>query len=688
MTPNKSAINSLLSPDSVAIVGASPTENSAGWAMARALLNSKFGGKIYLVNPRHTEILGHPSFSSVSSLPEVPDHVVIGLANTHLEAALDEAIALGVRAVSIFASGYLETDSQEQSLLSRLKSKAEAAGVAICGPNSMGFLHPEIGLRVGAFDTPVSPVAGGVVWLAQSGSALSALTYNQPRIGFKLAVSTGSEIATDLSDYMLWALDQPTTRVIGIFLEGVRKADQFVAALKLAKSKRIPVVVLKVGRTQRSAAMAASHTGALAGNDGAYQALFKEHNVIQVSDLDEMAATLAILDTDKTLVPGGLATMHDSGGERELLVDLAEATGTYLAEISDETRARIQPNLDVGLEADNPLDAWGTARDFEARFTRCAEALLDDLETGILGFFSDPRDGHSYHRGVLSAMVAASVNHEKSVFIASNTHLTDDEELVAEARENGVAIVKGTSAALAAVRKISRYAAHQDKTKPTPVTLPAGLNMSGRLDEAEGLALLKHANIPVPWSVRAQTLGDLQRATNEMPDRVVLKTDEGHAHKSDIGGVVLNLTSAEMLLKAYEDMARRLGPKVLVMEQVQQGVEIGLGAIMDDNFGPVIAVSAGGVLIEVFKDVQFALAPFDASTARRMLESLAIAPLLESQRGRPACHIDALSKAISDFSALVWALNGQFSEIDVNPIVSTPEGVVAVDALFVSPKES
>lgn len=684
MFAKNTAIQSLIKPCTIAIVGASAKPGSAGNAMVLNLLNGIYSGKIFPVNPGYDTIEGLTCYPNLASLPKRPDLAILGVSNAQLEAIFDDVIALGIPAITIFASGVLEDDTARSALLTRLKIKAKTAGIAICGPNCMGLIHPKTGLNVGTFTIANTVPAGGIAWLAQSGSAFSALTYNQPRMGFALAISTGAEIATTLSDYMLWALEQPETRVMGIFLEGVRDPVGFVAALEQARLKDIPVVILKVGRTQKSAQMAESHAGALVGNDGAYKAIFRRYNVIQVDDLDEMAVTLALLDTDRRTGVGALATMHDSGGERELLVDMADVTGTPLAEISEVTKALIQPNLETGLIADNPLDAYGTTNGYVARYTTNALALLDDPATAMLGFFSDPRDENSYHEGLVQAVLDASKLHKKPVFIASNSLMTTDTTLCETARSEGVPLVKGTRATLLAVRRIIDHAKRPLTRWPDPVSFGGSLSVPE--NEADGLGLLKRAGIETPGIWRVSDAKELAKVASGITYPVVLKTDEGHAHKSEVGGVVLNLSDPEELATAYRDVAARLGPRVILMEMAPTGVEIGLGAFVDSDFGPVITVSAGGILIEVFHDVSFALAPFDCDTAREMLCELSISKMLVSHRGKPAVDTDRLCGSISQFSHLIFALRDQIFEADVNPIIATTEGAIAVDALFIASK--
>jgi acyl-CoA synthetase (NDP forming) len=611
--------------------------------------------------------------------------------NAGLEAAFDQAVARGAKAATIFANCHLDHDT-EPRLPQRIAQKARAAGIAICGANCMGFYNIGQGLRVASFPSDPGIRRGGIVWLAQSGSAFSAFAHNDRRLGFELLVSTGMELVTGVPDYMDWALSREETRVIGLFLETVRDPAGFVAALERAAGKGVPVVALKVGRTARSAAMAATHTGALAGNDAVYQALLRKHGVIQVDDHDEMAATLQLLSVPRRKPgAGALATMHDSGGEREMLVDTAERLGVPLAEIGGATKARIAGVLEPGLHAENPLDGYGTNRDLVPRYAEMLKALTADPAVAAAMFCTNPRDVYWYTDCVVQAIEAAAATSEKPIALASNYALAGERETALRLARAGVPLIRGTRNALLAMRHAfgwrearSRPAeALPDAPSDVRAAWSARLARGEPLAEHEGLALLRDYCIPVPGLVQARTRRDVLSDARGLRFPVALKTDEGHAHKSDVGGVVVGIPDLAALEAAYDAMAAKLGPRVIVMEMAPAGVEIGLGAIRDPAFGTVVMVSAGGVLIEVLDDKAVALAPFGLEEARRLICSLKVSKLLAGVRGRPPADSDALATALARFSVMAADLGELISEIDVNPIIAGPAGAVAVDALVV-----
>ncbi|MGF1610590.1 MAG: CoA-binding protein, partial [Kiloniellales bacterium] len=460
----------LLAPESMALVGASARPETPGNSMARMVRVDGYAGRVTAVNPNYREVEGISCVASLAALPAPAEHAVLSVPNAGLEAALDEAIAAGVRAVTIFASCHLDND-REPPLARRLAAKANAAGVLICGGSSMGFYNPSVGLRVATFLSAPGLARGGIAWIAQSGSVFGALAHNDRRLRFSLCVSSGAEHNVTVADYMRYAIEQPETRVVGLFLETVRDPQGFVAALEAAAARGIPVVVLKVGRSARSAAMAMTHTGALAGNDAAYRALFRRYGVIRVDDLDEMAATLALFEQPRRAAPGGLATIHDSGGERELLVDLAEQEGVAFGEIGAATKAALAARLDPGLEPENPLDAWGTGRDFQAVYSDCFSALLADPGIAAGLFLSDPRDDYWYSAACIAAAEAAAAATGKPVAIASNYTLTDDRKEALRLAAAGVPLIKGTRNALRAMKHLLAqrdFAARRRGAPPPP----------------------------------------------------------------------------------------------------------------------------------------------------------------------------------------------------------------------------
>jgi acyl-CoA synthetase (NDP forming) len=488
--------------------------------------------------------------------------------------------------------------------------------------------------------------------------------------------------------------------VVALFLETVREPAAFRAALAKAASREIPVVALKVGRAPAARAMVAAHSGALAGEEGAYQALFDAYGVAQVATLDELADTCELL-AGRRAAPGGLAAIHDSGGERAHLLDVAERVGMGFAAISDATRDRLAAVLEPGLPATNPLDAWGTGNDADRIFAACITALLEDPATGALALNLDLTTEPTPETSYTGLAVTAAAGTTKPVAVVANLSSAVDAEEAATLRASGVPVLEGTATGLAAFGHLFAYrdflarsvagirsgagAGRDQGAGPGRERWRARLCEGRPVDEAEGLALLADWGIPVVAAEVATDLEGALAAAGRVGWPVALKTAApGIAHKSDVGGVRLGLDGPDRLAAAYAELAGRLGPRVTVAAMAGPGVELALGVVADPQFGPLVMVAAGGVLVEVLRDRRFALPPVDHGRALAMLDRLAVRPLLDGVRGAPPVDLDAVADAVTHLSALAVDLGDQLAALDVNPLVAGPDGCLAVDALVVT----
>jgi acyl-CoA synthetase (NDP forming) len=678
----------LLSPRSIAFVGASAKPNTPGHDMMRMVRRGGFAGRVHAVNPNYREIEGYPCVPGLSELPEAPDLVVLSVRNERLEDTMREAIARGAKASVLFASAFLENDGTPP-LAARLAAMARAASMPVCGANCMGFYNDLDRVWVCGFPSPREPRPGSIAFIAHSGSVFGALAHNDPRLRFAMAISPGQELTTTVADYIDYAVDRPEVKVVGLFIETARDPKGFRRALDKAARRGVPVVALKVGRTEAAAAAALTHTGAMAGSDLAYEALFERYGVLRVETLDELAATLLLLSTGRRAAKGALVSIHDSGGEREMAIDLADRAKLAFAKISDATMAKIAAQLDPGLEATNPLDAWGTGAEFIPKFTESFQALIADDDAALGLFCADIRDNYYLSDGFGEAAIAVAQRTAKPVALVTNYTQLRHDKLALKLTEAGVPVLDGTYNALIAARGALAYRDFCARpADPPPAAKASAHEAAARLrggkasDEAESLALLKAWDIPVAAHAVVQSEEAAIASARGIGYPLVLKTAmPGILHKSDVGGVRLGLLDEDAVRQAYRDMAR-LGPRVLVARMVPKGVELALGMVDDPQFGPLVTVSAGGVLIELLSDRKAALAPFGPLTARRLLEGLALHRLLEGYRGGAKVDLARLATVVASFSVMAAELAGRIAEIDINPLVCGPE-IVAVDALIV-----
>jgi acetate---CoA ligase (ADP-forming) len=681
------ALRAMLEARSVAVVGASSRFDSPGYHMMKQLIIGGFSGEVAAVNPKYEEVEGIACFPSLGEVPFIPDLVLLGVGNRRLEGQMEEAARCGARGVVVFASG-LEDPPGDPPLTERLRSIAAEADMVVCGANCMGFADIEHGLRALAFEERADLEPGNVAWISHSGSAFSALLHAERGIRFNFAVSTGQELTTTMADYMLYALERESTRVISLFLETVRDPERFRLALETAAERDVPIVALKVGRTPISRRLVTAHSGALAGDDAAYEALFDAYGVARVGTLNEMADLVELLGTGRRATPGGLAAILDSGGERAHLVDAAADVEVPLARPSEATLRDVSARLEPGLPAVNPLDAWGTDNDPYNIFLDCSRHLADDPDTGAFAYVVDLHSDRA-ERGHAWAAERVWASTQKPFAVVCGITSAIQECAAARLRSSGVPVLEDVTSGLRAflhlferrdARRLPSLALPDPVPRETVQRWREALAAGEGLGEARALEMLADYGVPVARTVAATGLQGVLAAAGRLGYPVALKT-VATSHKTELGGVTLGNRDEVALAAAYREMSSRLGPAVTVQEMVEPGVEMALGVVHDLQFGPLVMVAAGGMLIETLGDRRLALPPLDEVRASRLIDQLHARPLLDGVRGAPPADVNALARVLSRLSLLARDLGDLIGALDVNPVIVGPRGCVAVDAL-------
>ncbi len=656
------------------------------------LAKGGYAGKLYPVNPAYDELHGQPCYAGVAGLPEVPDLVIFALGDTRIEAALDDAIAAGIPAAVLMST--LSLDDDEPPLLKdRVRAKIEASGMLVCGANGMGFYNVRDGVWACGFDSSDHAAPGNVTIISHSGSGMSGIIDCEERLQINLAVSTGNELSVTMDAYLDFALDLPETRVVGLFIETARNPAGFRAALEKAAHRKIPIVALKTGRTEAAARLAVSHSGAMAGDDATYDALFERYGVQRARDQDEWTTMLILFAELHPVGEGGLVTLHDSGGERQLLVDLADAAGVALTVLAPATVAALGSVLPPELPAVNPLDAWSrggeNAGDYMAK---CFALLLSDPNAAIGAVLHDRGPYGTVYPSYLRYLQKAHACTGKPVALVAARQGTGHDSHAVDSTRAGLPVLDGIWSFLAGVRALFAYRDFLARSRdPLPECNPRIVSswrerlamMSGRaLGEADSLALLEHFGVRTSRPIAVESSAAAADAARQLGYPVVLKSARaGLAHKTEQDGVVVGIRSESELREAYQSLRERLGAAALVAPMVEGDVELLLGAKRDPQFGPIVLLGFGGIFAETIRDIVFALPPFSAADARRYLDGLRLRPLLDGLRGRPAADIDALCELASRFSVAVYELRDSIAEIDVNPVIAAPAAAVAVDAL-------
>ncbi len=676
----------LLVPSSVAVVGATPREHATGRSVLETFRDLDFDGPLYPVNPRYREVAGQVCHPSLADLPVPVDLAVMPVSDTRVEDQVAAAIEAGVRAVAIFGSCIVPGD-REPALAERLEAMLREAGVPSIGVNCMGFCNFEAAIHVNSYRFPQLD-SGRITVLAQSGSVFGCLSGSRLKPNF--AASVGRETSATVVDYMDYALELGTARVLTLFLETIRDPQGFEAVLEKAQARDVPVVALKAGRSDMAARMAVSHTGALAGDDRAIEAVFRKHGVLRASTIDELIATSLLLARARDVGDGDLATIHDSGGEREMICDLTSDLGVPFAAIGETTRTRLGERLDYGLEAENPCDAFGTGVDHDGVMRDCFAALMDDPSTALGAFFLDVSQHSSYSRACANACLAAASTTTKPVALITNHSGTDHHDLAWDFTHNhDLPVLDGSVPGLKAIshafwRRNWRRRPAEPSEHPDMDRVLRWRERLCNADEATGLALLDDYGIATPRHAIVDSEEGARRAAGEIGYPVVLKTAmPGITHKSDVGGVVTGITDDAGLTRAWRTMARTLGRRCMVAAMAGAGIEAMVGMTRDHQFGPVVLAGAGGVLVELLDDVTAYRPPVSRREVEETLAGLKFTRLLEGWRGRAAVGPGALVDAVMKMSTMALELGSHLDALDVNPLLITDQGAVALDVLVV-----
>ncbi len=719
----------LFAPRSIAVVGASPRSDLAP-TVRNNLTVMGSATRIHFVNPKYREAWDQPCYPDLASLPEVPDAVLIAVNPLRAAALTQEAADVGARAVLIPGGGVVEGGADAARMQREVRAIAIRHGLAVIGPNCMGMvdLTTNSALYIGDVN-PWLP-RGGVAGIAQSGSVTDAFIHSGTRIGFSRIVGSGAEIVLDVCDYLAHSLADPETHTIILFVEGFKRPERFLALADRALEMGKPILAVKVGRSAQAQEAAVAHSGSLAGEDRVTDAALAAAGVVRCADLDELLEAAELhagchrLGRSVGRARTGVVTV--STGEGSLIADLAEETGLDLPPVPDAARAAILRDLPTMGYIGNPIDPWGAADEsvcYPAVMRGFAESGAYDVLAIVHDFpYRSLPAEVGVARTVTQALLDASVGHPQllPVYISLTSGEPTPEVQAMLDGAGGVPLLRGAREAERAIvgrawweaRRTARASAaparpawpaladdrtvygHDEATDaqadpgdPAAAAPPANRRT---LSEFDSLALLRAAGLSVVEAFAAADPDEAVAAAARFADRpvAVKLAASGLAHKSDVGGVRLGLIgSAAVRAAAAELLAegRRLGlavEGVIVEPMAAPGLELIVGMTRDPLFGPAVLVGLGGVLAEVLDDTAVRLAPIDRDGAMAMLGALRGAALLDGARGRPAVNRLAVADLIADLSRLAWE-RPDLLEVDLNPVIATAEGALAVDALVV-----
>lgn len=683
------SVEKLLRPKVIAIVGVSDTGGD-GWTKAifDNLGHCGFPARVYLVNPRRSEIWGEKVYPNFAAIPETVDLALTIIPAPFIPETLAEGAAHGLKCALIYAARFGEGgDAEGAARADAVRDLCARHGLRVSGPNCMGsvalrerlLLYPAARVRT----LPVGPV--GVVF--QSGGTFQFWLQQAATrgLGFSYAVSSGNELDLDLADYINFMVEDEHTRIIACMVEGVRRPEAFMAAAAKALAAEKPLLVVKLGRSQRGREAAASHTGALAGDDAVFDAVCRKYGVLRCPTLDDLIEGCLAFAAGRLPRGPRIAIAGYSGGAKGLLLDYANAEGAELAQLAPETAAQLKPRIDPGLPPENPLDVGaGTgvqAKKFSAicRIV-CADPGVDlFIIQGQLPFTAE----EPYSPEPFLDVMAAT---DKPVIAYGRTAQNVTDAGRAFQSKVGVPFIQGLPETIRAAQNLVRYgAALTAGIAPLP---PQG-GRAGDLGDGALAKLLTAYGLPEPRSARAETPHQAATAAAAIGFPVAVKILSPQAlHKTEVGGVALGLSDGAAVTAAAEAMARGLqthhpGAAVtgFLVQEMVDGLEMIVGVREDPLYGPVMVAGLGGVLVEALNDVAIRLLPVDEAMAAEMLGGLAGAKLLGPFRGRPARDVAALTRAMAGLSRIFLDHRPYLSDLEINPLVVLGQGagVRAVD---------
>ena len=696
--PTKESLARLLSPESVAVVGASANLEQFNGRVVKNLLRHGYGGRVYPVNPKYEEVAGLRCRPRLDSLPEAPDVVFITVGRECVADVVRQCADAGVGAAIIYTGGFSEADEAGARLEAEIRRIARDAGIRVCGPNTAGVhnFHHNFHLA-GLIALDVEEMLPGRVGVVcQSGSIGGALLSRatQRGVGFSHLISCGNEMDLELSDYLDYLIDDPHTDAIAVYLEGVRDGEKFKKVLEKALQREKPIVTLKVGEASEGERAALSHTGAMVGEERVYEALFRKWGVTRVDDLEALFEVAHMFCVSPRTDGERIGIVTTTGGAGALMADKCGALGLEVAEVDDALRTRMQEKHPAFGRIENPLDT--TIADIHL-FSDFLESFLEsgcfDAVIPIVGSSAQFRP----EMGVEPIVRLKRTSPDVPMLAYFNPHAEDAHRLLAGEGIASFQSISGCARAAAALVRYGMVLEREKKSAPTPVhgatpasaerTLPA----TSALDEAQSLALVRDFGLPVVAHRFCRSKDEARSAARDLRFPLVLKGVSSKIyHKAEWGLVKTGIGDEAAFEGALAEIAGlwdKCGLKgYLIQEHVGDGVEFLLGVKRDSQFGPVVTIGLGGPDVELLDDVSMRVAPLTLDDAHEMMGELKCKKIFGSHRGRGPLDKAAFAEAIRRAGELAFAHREQIEEMDLNPVFLREKGrgCLVADALIIT----
>ena len=703
-------LDKIFNPQSVAIIGASDSEGSVGYAIVKNFARLGYAGKVYLVNIRKPEIMGTKTYPTIGQVPEPVDLALIATPAKTVPEVMEECGKANVKGVIIVSAGFKETGPAGKALEEKILEIAQKHSIRVVGPNCIGVIRPQINLNATFVDKVPKP--GNIAFLSQSGALGSAILdwAIHENIGFSNFVSVGSMIDVDFGDLIDYFGTDPKTKSILMYIEGITDARKFMSAARhFARTK--PIIVVKSGRFSESAKAAASHTGSLSGEDSIYDAAFKRAGIVRVDEIADLFNAAEVLGTQPLPKGPNLAIITNAGGPGVMTTDALIGQGGKLARLSQKTLDSLNAVLPPFWSHGNPIDVLGDAK--ADRYRAAVEACLNDENIdGILVIFTQQAVSEAVEisKGIIELVKGKA--YQNKTILTSFMGYGAVQEANTVLNSNNIPTYSTPEQAVKTYMTMYQYQRNVELIYETPEEFPvdsppkrpvnvilrnAAFDDREILTEDEAKKVLKYYNFPVVRTAVANNVDEAVAYAQQMGFPVVMKILSPQiVHKSDAGGVILNVHNASEVREAFDTLIQRAtayDPNaqiigVTVQQMVQKkGYEVILGGKTDPIFGPVVLFGMGGVGVELFKDYSMGLPPLNTTLIRRMMEETKIYQLLKGYRGSQPADLKKLEETVLLFSQLLTDFP-QIKEIDINPLLISENEAVILDARIVIDKAS
>lgn len=715
------SLEAVFNPSSVAIIGASEDPGKFAYRRTRTLVDGSYQGNIYLVNPKRAQLFSRKAYPSILDVDGTVDLAVVIVAPRFITSVVADSIKMGAKGIIIMTAGLGEAQGEAgiegKKIEQQVLDEASKTGTHIIGPNCIGIFSGSANLNLIGYHIE----KGSLALVAQSGNVIDSLVrYGQLRgIGFSKVVSAGNAIGVKFHEYLDYLKGDPETKVIAFYLEGIKEGNELIrVARETVKEK--PIVVLKAGRTKAGARAALSHTGALAGDDRIVDAAFKQAEITRVSNVDELFDVAEVLYSCPLPQGNRVAILSEGGGDNAVTADNAQKYGMEVPILSQATQEKIKPLLLAGMSAANPVDYGGVAEGNPQVIEECVKACVDDdqvdavLVTGLLGGLAEILHAcpPSVEEQTCQELVNLVNKYKKPLFVHScfGREPTKSFDIL---RSGRVPVFESSERSAMCLSMLMNYASNKRKimemkipkgveppslisNKPKVAQIIKRAKAMGRtsLLETEAKEILKEYGIPVPEFRLARSNQEAARLADEIGYPVVAKVVSPQIiHKSDAGGVKLNLKDGDEVGKAFDEIIKRAKAYnkeaqidgVVLSPMERRGVEVIVGMTRDAQFGPVVMFGLGGIFVEVLKDVSFRIVPLTKGDAYQMVKQIKGYPILEGVRGEEASDIEAIVDIIMKVSRLA-SENEAISELDLNPVFIFKDGASVVDARMILSK--